>query len=100
MNVRTLFGFLLIASLLAFVYVPTSRGDDDCQKRIIKADHNLHEEAAKHGWDSPQAEHWRQELASARAWCWDHGHRWWDEDAHTWHDKRDWDDHDHDHDHH
>jgi len=70
---------------------------DDCQKRIIKADHKLHEAIDKHGWQSSQAEHWRHELAEARSYCWEHGHRWWDEDGHRWHTERDWDDHDHDH---
>ena len=37
----------------------------------------------------------RERLSSARAWCWDHGHRWWDEDAKAWRTER-WDDHDHD----
>lgn len=71
---------------------------DDCQKRIIKADHKLHEAIDKHGWQSSQAEHWRHELAEARSYCWEHGRRWWDEDGHRWHTERDWDDHDHDHD--
>jgi len=70
---------------------------DECQKRIIKADHKLHEAIDKHGGQSSQAEHWRHELAEARSYCWEHGHRWWDEDGHRWHTERDWDDHDHDH---
>jgi len=72
---------------------------DDCQKRIAKADHKLHQAIDKHGWQSSQAEHWRHELAEARSSCWEHGHRWWDEDGHRWHTERDWDDHDHDRDH-
>jgi hypothetical protein len=73
------------------------RADDDCQKRTAKADHNLHEAIEKHGAQSPQAGHWRSELASARSYCWDHDHRWWDEDGHRWHTEHDWDDHDHEH---
>lgn len=99
-SVSTLFGILLFASLYAFVFIPSSRADDDCQKRISHADHELHKAAEKHGWESPQAEHWRHELAEARSWCWEHAHRWWDEDEHRWRDQRDWDDHDHDHDRH
>ena len=76
------------------------RADEDCQKRIIRADHKLHEAAEHHGWDSPQVAKYRHELAEARAWCWEHSHRWWDEDGHRWRTDRDWDDHDHDrHDH-
>jgi hypothetical protein len=69
---------------------------DDCQKKIIHADHELHKAAEKHGWNSPEAEKWRGELNAARSWCWDHGHRWWDEDAHQWRTEH-WDEHDHMH---
>lgn len=72
------------------------RADDDCQKRINKADHNLHEAIERHGVRSEQAEHWRHELAEGRSYCWDHSHRWWDADANRWRTDRDWDDHDHD----
>jgi len=73
------------------------RAGDDCQKRTIKADHKLHEAIQKHGPDSPDARHWREELAAARSYCWEHSHRWWDEDAHQWRTERNWDEHDHDH---
>lgn len=72
------------------------RADDDCQKRTIKADHNLHEAIEHHGPNSSQADHWRHELADARSYCWNHEHKWWDEDAHQWRNEH-WDDHDHDH---
>jgi hypothetical protein len=74
--------FLPLLSLAAFFFgvsVPVLRADDNCQKRITRADHKLHEAAQKHGWNSPEVEKWRQELAEARSWCWEHGHRWWDE---------------------
>ena len=74
------------------------RANDDCQTRIAHADHKLHEAIEHHGYQSEQAEHWRHELGEARAYCWEHNHRWWDEDAHRWHEQRDWDEHDHDHD--
>jgi hypothetical protein len=70
---------------------------DDCQKRTMNADHKLHEAIKNHGPDSPDAQHWRHELAEARSYCWDHEHKWWDEDAHSWRDEHNWDDHDHDH---
>lgn len=86
-------GFLLLAG------APQVRADDhDCQARISHADHQLHEAIEHHGVNSKQAEHWRHELNHAREWCWNHYHRWWDEDAHNWHNDHDWDDHDHDHD--
>lgn len=79
-----------LAGFLAFSSPPI-RADDDCQHKIAKIDHNLHEAIAHHGPDSKQAEHWRNELAVQRE------HRWWDEDDHRWHTDRDWNDHDHDH---
>ncbi len=84
--------------LLAFGGTPSARADDgrDCQRRIVKADHKLHEAAEHHGWDSRQADHARHELQEARERCWNERHRWWDEDGHRWHADRDWDDHDHD----
>lgn len=90
---------IVTASLLAaalFIAVPKASADD-CQKRILKADHHLHEAVEHHGYQSSQAEHARHELAEARAWCWDHSHRWWDVDGNRWHTEHDWDDHDHDH---
>ena len=88
-----------MGGLLAFAGAPRARADDDCQRRVAKADHKLHEAVEHHGWNSNQAEHWRHELREARERCWNRYHRWWDEDGHRWHNDRDWDDHDHDHDH-
>ena len=90
----TLATFALLAVLLAFG-APRARAND-CQERIRHADHALHEAAAKHGWDSPQAADRRRELNEARAYCWEHGHRWWDEDEHRWRSEHDWDERDHD----
>src|SRR5579863_6518293 len=67
-------GFLMLSA------APRSRADEgECQHRIARADHKLHEAAEHHGWDSPQAAKYRHELAEARSWCWEHSHRWWDE---------------------
>jgi hypothetical protein len=85
------------AGTLAFAGTPRAMADDDCQRRIYRADHKLHEAVEHHGWDSRQADHWRHELSEARERCWRERHRWWDEDGHRWHSDRDWDDHDHDH---
>jgi hypothetical protein len=90
---------LFIAGTLMFG-AKTLRADDDCQKRIARADHRLHEAAEHHGWDSPQAQRWRHELHEAREYCYQHNHRWWDEDERRWRSDRDWDDRDHDHDRH
>ena len=86
---------LFVGSML-FVGTALVRADDDCQKRIINADHKLHEAVEHHGWESKQAGRARHELREAREHCWNASHRWWDEDGHRWHTERDWDDHDHD----
>ena len=88
---------VVFAGALLFACAAVLRADDDFQKRTMKADHNLHEAIAKHGPQSSEAEHWRSELAAARSYCWEHDHRWWDEDTHSWHKDHDWDDHDHSH---
>jgi len=68
--------FLGLAFVTALsLSVPAAQAGDDCQKRIVQADHKLHEAVEHHGWQSSQAEHWRHELAEARAYCWDdHDH--------------------------
>jgi hypothetical protein len=93
---RFILGPALIAAALFFAGATVVRADD-CQKRTSKADHKLHEAIEHHGPQSSQAEHWRHELAEARSYCWEHRHRWWDEDGHRWRTEHDWDDHDHDH---
>ena len=96
---RLLAGATFGAFLFAFGTPALRADDDDCQKRIARADHRLHEAVEHHGWDSPEAAKYRSELHEAREYCWQHSHRWWSEDDHRWHTDRDWDDHDHDHDH-
>jgi len=86
-----------LTGLLLLAGAGPLRADDDCQKRVARADHRLHEAIEHHGYDGPQAEHARHELREARAYCWEHGRRWWDEDAHQWRSDRDWDDNDHQH---
>jgi hypothetical protein len=83
---------------LMFLGATPRANADDCQKRIRRADHELHKAARRYGWDSPQAAHERHELMEARARCWERNHRWWDEDGRRWRSERDWDDHDHDRD--
>jgi hypothetical protein len=95
---RAAFAAAALAGLLMFTGAPNLRADDDCQRRIARADHKLHEAAEHHGYQSEQAERWRHELHEAREHCWNANHRWWDEDEHRWHTDRDWDEHDHDHD--
>jgi hypothetical protein len=88
-----------LAGFLLFTGAPRVRADEsECQHRIVKADHKLHEAVEHHGWDSREAEHARHDLQGAREYCWSTYHRWWDEDGHRWHTDRDWDD-DHGHPH-
>ena len=93
---RAVLASAALAGLLAFAGAPRAMADDDCQRRIAKADHKLHEAVEHHGWDSRQADHWRHELREERERCWNRYHRWWDEDGHRWRNDHDWDDHDHD----
>ena len=92
------FGKLLLtgAALTAcflFTSAPKVRADEsECQHRLAKAYHRLHEAVEHHGWDSKQAEHARHDFREAREYCWSTYHRWWDEDDHRWHTDRDWDD--------
>ena len=87
--------FVALVAALLLMSAPPLRAED-CQRRIERADHKLHEAIEHHGRESKQAERWRHELREARERCWRGGHRWWDEDAHRWRSERDWDDHDHD----
>jgi len=89
-----------LAGLIMFAGASTLRADDDCQRRVAKADHNLHEAIEHHGYQSEEAAKWRHILHDERERCWASNHRWWDEDEHRWRTDRDWDDHDHDHDYH
>ena len=88
------------AALAAFLLIGAApralADDDDCQQRIAKADHKLHQAGEHHGWNSSQAEHARHELAEAREHCYSKYHKWWDEDTHSWHTDHDWNEHDHD----
>src|SRR5579859_999827 len=86
-----------LAGFLLFTGAPRVRADDDdCQKRIAKADHRLHEAIEHHGRESRQADNARHGLHEARENCYNRNHQWWEEDEHRWRSDRDWDDHDHD----
>jgi len=96
---RTALAAVALGGFLLLVGTPRALADEhDCQRRIARADHRLHEAAEHHGWNSPQADRARHELHEAREDCWSRYHRWWDEDEHRWHSERDWNDHDHDRD--
>lgn len=96
-GVKTILTTGALAAGLALLAGASVARADDCQERLVKADHRLHKAIERHGPESKQADHWRHELHEAREYCWSHGNRWWDEDSRRWHTDRDWDDHDHDH---
>jgi hypothetical protein len=72
-----------LAGFLMFTGVPRLLADnDDCQRRVVRADHRLHEAIEHHGYVSHQAERRRHELHEARERCWNRSHRWWNEHEH------------------
>ena len=95
---RAAFAAAILAGCVMFLGAPRLRANDDCQRRIAKADHKLHEAIEHHGYRSEQAERRRRVLHEVREHCWNANHRWWDEHEHRWHADRDWDEHDHDQD--
>ena len=99
-NWKTLLGTTaLAAGLTLFAGAGRVKANDECQERIVRADHNLHEAIEHHGYESKQTARARIELRDARQYCWEHSHRWWDVEGNRWHSDHDWDDHDHDRDH-
>jgi hypothetical protein len=85
-------------AIVGFTAAPTLRANDaECQSRVNKADHKLHEAIEKHGYKSPQADHARHDLTEAREHCWTEYHKWWDSDSQSWRMDRDWHDDDHEH---
>ena len=88
---------VLAAGLTLFAGAGAAQANEECQERIVRADHHLHEAIEHHGYESRQAEHARMELHSAREYCWGHSHKWWDVEGNRWHSDRDWDDKDHEH---
>jgi hypothetical protein len=103
MNVTKNLGKIILTAaaavaLVGFGAAPTLRANDaECQARVNKADHKLHEAIEKHGYKSPQADHARHDLTEAREHCWTEYHKWWDSDSQSWHTERDWHDDDHEH---
>ena len=100
MNVikKSLLSLVAIAVFLFCAGVTRVRAEDAdrCQRRVVHAEHELHEAIEKHGNHSQQANHERRELHNARERCWRERHQWWDEHDHRWHTDRDWNEHDHD----
>jgi len=90
----------ILMAVVFFSAAPRLRAEDmdRCQRRVERAEHDLHEAIERHGRHSRQADHERRELHAVRERCWSEEHRWWDEHEHRWRTERDWDEHDHDRD--
>ena len=98
-NWKSIIGTTVLAAGLTLFAGAGIAKADDCQERIVKADHHLHEAIEHHGYQSEEAAKWRHILHEERERCWTANHRWWDEDGHRWRTDHDWDDHDHDYHH-
>ena len=96
--IRSALAGAALAGALALIGTPAVRADQrDCQRRIARADRQVHQAAERYGWQSRQADNARYRLRREREYCWSHVHRWWDEDGRRWRTDRDWNDRDHDH---
>ncbi len=98
---KSLLSMVAMAGIFMFTATPRLRADDpqeECQKRVAHAQHELQEAIERHGRHSRQADHERRELRAERERCWNRYHRWWDEREHRWHEEHDWDDRDRDRD--
>jgi hypothetical protein len=97
---KSLLSAVILAAALVLTAVPRLHAEsaERCQRRVVHAEHELHEAITRHGRHSRQADRERRELHEARERCWRERHQWWDEHDHRWHTERDWDEHDHDHD--
>jgi hypothetical protein len=95
---KLVLSLVALAAFLLCAAVPRLQAEDQdrCQRRVIHAEHELHEAIDRHGRQSRQANHERRELHNARERCWRERHQWWDEHDHRWHTDRDWNEHDHD----
>jgi hypothetical protein len=86
--VRAMFGKAALATaalggLLLFAGAPGAQAADrdDCQRRIARTDHRLHEAIEDHGYYRRQAEHWRHERREAYERCYGREYRNnWDRD--------------------
>ncbi len=72
----------LLGSFLMLGSIFPAQARESCERRVRKAEDNLHKEARKHGEHSPQAQYrWRQ-LEEARSTCGDYQARIHEHDDH------------------
>jgi F0F1-type ATP synthase membrane subunit b/b' len=66
-------GICTLALICALLLTPTQgQAKDDCEKRVQKAEENLHAAERRHGEHSKQAEQRRHQLEEARGRCHEH----------------------------
>jgi F0F1-type ATP synthase membrane subunit b/b' len=66
-------GICALALVCALLLVPTQgQAKDNCEKRVQKAEENLHNAERRHGEHSRQAEERRHQLEEARERCHEH----------------------------
>jgi hypothetical protein len=65
-----------LSGVLFFAGAPGAQaaGRDDCQRRIAKTEHELGEAIEDHGYNSRQANHWREERREAYERCYGNGY--------------------------
>jgi hypothetical protein len=68
---KVAFATVALSGLLFFAGPPGAQaaGRDDCQRRIAKTEHELGEAIEDHGYNSRQANHWREERREAYDRC-------------------------------
>jgi hypothetical protein len=68
---KVAFATAALTGLLFFAGPPGAQaaGRDDCQRRIAKTEHELGEAIEDHGYNSRQANHWREERREAYDRC-------------------------------
>ena len=68
---KVAFATAALSGFLFFAGPPGAKaaGRDDCQRRIAKTEHELGEAIEDHGYNSRQANHWREERREAYDRC-------------------------------
>src|SRR5260221_11061368 len=89
---KSLLAVTLLAGALLCLALPRLQAEDldRCQRRVVHAEHELHEAIEKHGRNSRQANHERRELRAAREHCWRERQVWWGEHGTRWPQERGW----------
>jgi hypothetical protein len=73
---KVAFATAALSGFLFFAAPPGAKaaGRDDCQRRIAKTEHELGEAIEDHGYNSRQANHWREERREAYERCYGNGY--------------------------